>query len=227
MQTMLSYCKFFVKLAVILLAFSKSTLEAAPKGYYGDQTSFALRELRDTLDTVRHEVNNHEIEIKTYDEKIHNLETIIDSLRQHSTETAQAHKNALMDSSSTLETKINGLETTSKGLVADIKQFKNHANETASTLAQYKKKLSDLEKIIDIQNQNLDHLQTVLKSLTDAFQVKNNLTSSSSMEKVYKVATGDSLEKIARKHQTTVQAIKDLNGLTNNKIIIGQTLKIP
>ncbi len=224
MNNVPSSCRFLLKLAAFLITFS--SLEAAPKRYPDDQTGTALREMRSTLDDLRHEVSNHEVEIKVYDEKIHNLETIIDSLRQQSSDTTQAHKEALKDSSATLEMKLNSLETTTKGLVADLKQFKNHANETASTLAQYKQKISDLEKILEIQNQNLDSLQAALKSLTGVLQVKNNVPLSST-DKTYRVAPGDSLEKIARKHQTTIANIKELNGLTHDRIIVGQNLKVP
>ncbi len=216
-------CKLF-QLAALLILFV-NPLEAAPKRYFEDQTAITMREMRTALDNLRHEISNHETEIKTYDEKLHNLETIIDSLRQQSTEVSQIQKEALKDSSANLEMKINSLETITKGLVADLRQFKNHANETAAALTQYKQKLAELEKILEIQNQNLDNFQTALKSLTDVLQVKSSLSSFS--DKIYKVAPGDSLEKIARRHQTTVQAIKELNGLSNNKIIVGQTLKIP
>lgn len=219
-------CKRWLILAVFLLLTSFPTAEAAAKRYYEDQSSIALREMRATLEDLRHEVNNHESEIKTYENKINNLETIIDTFRQQSNETAAAHKDALQDSSSTLETKINSLETTTKGLVADLKQLKNHANETVSALALYKQKLGDLEKILEIQNQNLDSLQASMKSFADILQVKNS-SSIASSDKTYKVSVGDSLEKIARRQHTTIQSIKELNGLTNDRIIVGQTLKIP
>lgn len=223
--TISTRCKFLIKLAAFFILIA-TPLEAAPKRYYEDPSNVALREMRATLDDLRHEISNHETEIKTYDEKLHNLETIIDSLRQQSTDVAQGHKEALKDSSATLEMKINSLETTTKGLVADLKQFKNHANETASAISQYKQKLTDLEKVLEIQNQNIESLQTAIRSLTDVLQVNNNL-SVSSTGKIYRVASGDSLEKIARKHSTTIQAIKDLNGLTHDRIIVGQTLKMP
>lgn len=224
MHTLITRCKFLL-LAAFLILFT-GPLEAAPKRYNDDQAATAMREMRAMLDDLRHEVGNHEIEIKTYDEKLRNIETIVDSFRQQSSDTAQAHKDALKDSSVSLESKINSLEATTKGLVADLKQFQSHTNETASTLAQYKHKLAELEKILEIQNQNLDSLQTALRSLTDALQVKSSPLASSSA-KTYKVAPGDSLEKIARKNLTTIQTIKELNGLTNDKIIVGQTLKMP
>ena len=43
----------------------------------------------------------------------------------------------------------------------------------------------------------------------------------------YQVVSGDSLYSIARKYNTTVDAIKNLNNLTTNNLSIGQILKIP
>ncbi len=43
----------------------------------------------------------------------------------------------------------------------------------------------------------------------------------------YKVNSGDTLYAIAKKYNTTVNAITTLNNLTSNNLSIGQTLKIP
>ena len=43
----------------------------------------------------------------------------------------------------------------------------------------------------------------------------------------YNVVSGDSLYSIARKFDTSVDAIKELNNLTSNLLSVGQTLKIP
>ena len=43
----------------------------------------------------------------------------------------------------------------------------------------------------------------------------------------YVVKSGDSLARIARTHGTTAQAIKAANGLTNDNIVAGQSLKLP
>ena len=44
---------------------------------------------------------------------------------------------------------------------------------------------------------------------------------------VYHVKGGDSLGKIAKRHGTTVKAIRQLNGLTSDNIRVGQKLKLP
>jgi LysM repeat protein len=43
----------------------------------------------------------------------------------------------------------------------------------------------------------------------------------------YVVKRGDTLGRIARRHGTTVQAIKMANGLTSDRIVVGRTLKLP
>ncbi|MCC7450616.1 MAG: LysM peptidoglycan-binding domain-containing protein [Anaerolineae bacterium] len=45
--------------------------------------------------------------------------------------------------------------------------------------------------------------------------------------RTYTVASGDTLGMIARKFDTTVQALKDANGLTSDALSVGQVLKIP
>ncbi|MGO8929565.1 MAG: LysM peptidoglycan-binding domain-containing protein [Limisphaerales bacterium] len=51
--------------------------------------------------------------------------------------------------------------------------------------------------------------------------------SSSKAQSRYVVKSGDSLGQIARTHRTTVQAIKAANGLTSDRIVAGQNLKLP
>ena len=43
----------------------------------------------------------------------------------------------------------------------------------------------------------------------------------------YVVKRGDTLDRIARSHRTTVQAIKAANGLTSDHIVAGRNLKLP
>jgi len=61
-------------------------------------------------------------------------------------------------------------------------------------------------------------------------RVVSPIASSSSDQEQYveiKVKSGDALEKIARKHGTSVEAIKKANNLTTAKLSVGQILRIP
>lgn len=212
-------------------------LSAVRNRYYDDEQATLVKEMRDSVDDLRHEVNNHESEIRVYDEKLKNLEYIIDSVRDQLMESSQAHKEQLKGNSNNLESKITSIETTIKGLVADLRQFKTHANDSSVALSQYKQKIIELEKIVEQQNQNIDHLHTAVRTLTEALVVKEvapsppkhstNTAEATLPPGTYRVKTGDSLEKIARHNHTTVSAIKELNGLSSDRIVPQQLLKMP
>jgi len=52
-------------------------------------------------------------------------------------------------------------------------------------------------------------------------------TASRSAEISYTVRSGDSLWTIARRHQTTVDDLRQANGLRGSKIYAGQVLEVP
>lgn len=221
----------FVCASAILLA---GQLAAAPRRYQDEDASTAMREMRDSIESLRHEVNNHETEIRQIEQRAENQESTISSLRQQVMDANQANKELVKGSSSSQESKVASLEATNKGLIADITQLRTHANESATVMAQSKQKIVELERLIEQQNQNIDNLQAALRSLMEAMNTTSKTVgsisteaSSSSSDKIYKVKNGDSLEKIARAHNTTVRAIKDLNQLSNDRINVGQTLQMP
>jgi LysM repeat protein len=223
-----------------VVVFSTTTVLAAPRPnsasrqYYDENNAIALKELRDSVDDMRHESNNHELELKMLEEKIANQESIIDSLRQQMTNSNLAQKDLIKGNVSSTETKIEGLDKSIKGLVGDLRILKTHANDTAALLTQYTQRLSVLEKNLEIQNQNLDNMQIAIQSTMEALSIKDSsytmdkgITTSTSGSKTYRVKPGDSLEKIAKASQTTISAIKELNGLSSDRIIVGQKLKLP
>jgi LysM repeat protein len=225
---------YAVCIAAVANVVHSSSLFAVRNRFYDDENVVIIKEVRDSVDDIRHEVNNHESEIRMFDEKLKTLDSIIDSLRDQLHDSSQAHKEQIKGSSATLDTKIAALESLSKGLVADLRQFKSHANDVSTVLAQYKQKISDLEKTVEQQSQNIDHLQAAMRTLMEAFQTKDSGQGKGSSSAVdttasglYRVKAGDSLEKIARNFQTSVSLLKEMNGLNNDRITVGQLLKVP
>ena len=47
------------------------------------------------------------------------------------------------------------------------------------------------------------------------------------VDQLYTVKSGDTLTKIAQAHGTTIKAIRALNQLTSDQLIVGKTLKLP
>lgn len=223
--------KVFFSLCGILIC-AAFIVEAAPKRYaYEEENLIVLKELRDGFDDMRHEVNNHESELRVFDEKLATIEQTIESLRSQVAESIALSKDLVKENGVNMELKLNSLDSTVKGMISDLKQFKGHANDSSSAFAQYKLKLLEMEKLIESQNRNIENLQSALKSVMDAIQVRSGLdkvaASDDSSSKTYRVKSGDSLEKIARAQGTTIQVLKDLNNLANDRINIGQVLKLP
>lgn len=221
-------------LAVFLIASQIQSAFAAPKRYdYAAEANTALKEMRDTIDDMRHEANNRDSEMRVLDEKFSTHQAALDSLRQQFQDGIQANKESVKDAIANLEAKISSLEIASKGLVADLKQLKTHANDSGSVLEQVEARFAKIEKMVEVQNKNLTNLETAMSSMMDAIQIKETPKERVSSKAVamkgitYKVKSGDSLEKIAKAHGTTIKILKELNNLSSDKIIVGQSLEIP
>ena len=75
---------------------------------------------------------------------------------------------------------------------------------------------------------NLNNLSSNSLSIGQILKIQSSEKETSSNNYLnYKVVSGDSLYSIAKKYNTTVNAIKSLNNLTSNLLQIGQILKIP
>lgn len=207
-----------MKYLMLALLAASFFLNAAPRRY-DDDIWIRIKEIGDTTDDLRREIQNQESEMKTLYEKANTQEDRLDHVQKELRETHQSQKEQLKNHAGTLESKIASLESAQKGLIADVKQIKVHANETDELLKAYRDKISELERSVAAMQSALGHLMDMVKT-TSGVIVEGGV-------KFYQVKSGDSLEKIARANKTTIKAIKELNGLTKDQITIGQILKIP
>lgn len=195
---------------------------------YEEDKSVVLREILDGLEELRHEVRNHETEIRTFDEKFKNQEDILDSMRQQTADSIKTVKEALKNQTSAVEARLSGHDSASKGLSSDLR---TQAQDTATILSDYKARILDLEKSLEIQNRNIDNLQHAVRALADALQTKDVETvavaSTNNAGKIYRVKPGDSLGTIAKQNSTSVKKLKELNNLSSDQIIVGQKLQLP
>jgi LysM repeat protein len=150
-------------------------------------------------DKHNHSSTLHEIQIELADlrHKVNNSLVEIQILEEGS-------KN---DSTTSLEKRLTLLEQ---------KQAK-----LSNSLSEYSSKMLAIENAIDAQKKiltELNNLKSTIGLLANSLEKTDSQT--------YKVKPGDSLEKIARLHKTTVSYLKEINNLSSNKIMIGQELKI-
>lgn len=183
-----------------------------------------------TLQNLSYSVHNQDQEIAALKQKIQNQEAIIDSMHTEVTQLIKAAKESQKNSGEKVDGRLKGMEKNLEKLVTDLKQFKKHANDSASSFSQIEKKLKEQEEISTLQAQQIKDLEAALRSLANAMQLKTSSADkkvSAASGELYKVKAGDSLEKIAKDHGTTIEAIKKENNLSKDTIFPGQKLSIP
>lgn len=167
----------------------------------------ALEEVRIALLDVRQAFSAQQMDIQLLDEKMNKL------------------KPSATTSTRDLEKRIQQLEKATDTIRQDLHQLSTHANQTTSSLVDYRSQINALDALVKKQNERLSEI-VKLKSTLDSISKAIGATPAPS-SKVHKVRSGDSLDKIARRYNTTVDGLKRENGLSSNTILIGQELKIP
>lgn len=126
--------------------------------------------------------------------------------------------------SPSLETRVAELEKMQEKIRADLHEISSHANETSKLFVEYRTQMQILDKRIKEQQEKLHEiadLKSTLHSISKAIQPP------ASSYKTHRVSSGESLNKIAQKYNTSVEELKRINALSTNTIITGQELKIP
>lgn len=199
----------------------------------------ALNQVRMRLSELKISVNNHESEIRTFENKLNNQELAFEHLRENLVDQLQNNQSFVKASRLMAEDQFQAQEKINKhqenilnGIVGDLRQLSAQAQETSQVLTQYKQKITDIENLMNTERLHLQHIEETLQTMMELIQIKNDAKKSSSVVsaqcRTYKVQSGDVLEKIARLHQVPVQLIRDSNPqIVNDRIFVGQTLTIP
>ena len=80
---------------------------------------------------------------------------------------------------------------------------------------------------VKLNNNLLDYAEGVVKAVSEYIGVPYTLPNSEELGDVYVVKAGDTLYSIARKFNTTVNELVNINNLTSTILSIGQELKLP
>jgi LysM repeat protein len=195
----------------------------------------AKSSLERTLHNIKYSQETLEQELARLDQKIQNQDLVLESTRDEVTSLLKACRESQKSLSSSQDSRLKALDKNIEKLIQDLKQFKTHANETSTFQSGLQKKLQGIDEIVRLQGEQLQDLEKAMRSLALAISskpladTKNDKKEQGTANKVktYRVKSGDSLEKIAKDQGITVQALKEINALPNDKIISGQELKIP
>ncbi len=204
---------------LILLVVSMSPL-------YSRDNDAAIDEVRLGLSDLKHAMHTYQVDLKILEEKLSKQEA---SLKALNAPKSLVKATGVEEKLLVLEKKIADIERIQERTVADLRSLSTHANTTSSSLVQYRDKIHELELTAADVKQKLAEvvkLKGTLSSLSKAMQ-KPDAVATEHAFGTYKVKSGDNLEKIAKHENTTVEYLKKINHLENDKICIGQILKTP
>lgn len=135
-------------------------------------------------------------------------------------------------------TPLTSYESSSDAALFDqsLESHSKYTIQKGDTLGKIAKQLHvSLQDLLQLNNLTIDSKITTGKTLLVPEKallpsLAETATTNSSQEhdlKTHKVVSGDSLSTIAHRYKTNIQALKQLNNLKSNVIIVGQSLKIP
>ncbi len=182
------------------------------------QMELSLHKVRTELEDIKHNLNSYEVEHNVLEGKLIAQEQVLAALKKEFSEQNLAKLESIVEENLNLEKKLQQLSKKQEKIINDIRQLSTHANDTTTALSQYKERIAQFEKTLQMQNE-------VLQSASKLKEEQVALTSPKG--KKYVVRSGDSLEKIARDHRLTVEQLKHHNNLSNDMIVVDQELQIP
>lgn len=181
------------------------------------RSDMSMDEIRLELADVKHDLKSAQVELNLLDERIKKQGSSPSSSVKPVSDTHAGNSQV-----SQLERRIAHLEKLVEMTTNDLRNLSSHTNQVLAKVNSIEQEVTSHEKRLD----EVVKLKGTLTSLSHAIG-QNSSSAPMSSNKTYKVKAGDSLEKIARNQKTSIASIKNLNNLKNDKIVVGQELRIP
>lgn len=211
-------------LPIILAAASSCTSINSSSGKgEKQQIEVSLHKLRTDIEELKHDLNTQQMQLGIYEGKLVHVDDVIDSLKIESNEKQKSTLEELEYHIAAIEKKLETYEARQKEIIADLSQLETHANHTIKALSQYKEKIKEFEQMLSFHDEVINEVSQLKRHLNHTAKISSE---GRSLEN-YTVKSGDSLQRIARHYNTSIDDIKRLNGLKDDLIIVGQELTVP
>jgi len=178
------------------------------------QRDAAFHEMRSDIGDLKHSLQACRTELQILQDRILDQE--------NHTKTAlrkQQQSEQLQSQIASIERKMLAMEKSLERFSGDLRGLNKHAEQTNLSLASFKEKVLTCQKELATVNQ----LKSTLTQISHAIESRSAKQPRSSS---YKVKPGDTLEKIARSHNISTTALKRINNISQDKILVGQELKV-
>ncbi|MEM7175010.1 MAG: LysM peptidoglycan-binding domain-containing protein [Chlamydiota bacterium] len=212
--------RFSHPLALLLFVscFSGCSLITSSPKEEKHQLELSLHKVRTDVEELKHDLNTYEIEHHILEGKLIDQGQIAATLKDQVAHLKQGKLQSFLDQLEHLNEKLQDLSVKQEQIAHDIRQLSSHANGTTTALSQYKMKIAEIETAMKFQQNQLQEI-IALKAKIAALAAEP--------ADVYVVKSGDSLGKIARQFNFSVEEIKEYNQLLNDRIMPGQKIKLP
>lgn len=211
-----------MRLFLSLLTVLSCALPVFARPQSGLYTNPELDELRIELDDLKHALKTVQIDLGLLDERFKKQDSSLSPFRGQAQGKDAGQLSSLTAQVNALERKVSGLEKTLEKAANDLRAL-------SAASAQVLNKIQEVEQNLSSHEKRLDEVAKLKGTLTSISKAIGQHPSSEapSSTKTYRVKAGDTLEKIARMHRISVEIIRKLNHLTNDKIVVGQELRLP
>lgn len=185
------------------------------------QMDLSVREMRSQVEELKYQLNKYEVELQIVESKADSQTASLNQVRQDLSRIGKADQSLIENSFALYDKRIEKLEMLEQTLKRDMVKLKEHTSEVLDSLAQFKTKIDNNEKQVTDQKRYIDHLRTSLEILMK--HADNTVEINGTY---YIVKPADTLAKIAKENDTTIDKIKDLNNISADLIVVGQKLRV-
>lgn len=185
------------------------------------KADLALREMRSQIEDFKYQLNKYEVELQIVEGKADSQGSTLNQVRQDLSKLNENDRGLVESTFALYDKKIEKLEGMEENLKKDLLLLKEHTQEFITSLSQFKQKIDSNESQISDQKRFIEHLRTSLEA------VMKYVEGPKGGDGVYYVVQpGDSLERIAKENQSSIEQLKDLNHITSDLIVVGQKLRL-
>lgn len=177
-------------------------------------------------DDSAHRIKNCEIEIDMLKNNLQSQEEGREKLYREMEESLATVKRYLKEAESNSNEPKQKMSKTMQGLENDFSTLKNHVNQLSSKINDLNSTIASLKKELAGHTASLKSMDEAITLLSKAISPGSTPKRSIPKEGKYIVQSGDSLEKIAKKHGLTTGQLKERNHLSSSVIRVGQELDV-
>lgn len=189
------------------------------------QASLAMRQVKSDQEDIKYQLSSLEIELQVLEGKIVGQEADLNDIRHKFLENSQLHRTHVDDRLTEIDNKLTSLQNSEAKNKVDVTQLRKQTDDMYESLVQFKSKIDANEQLLQQQTRYIESLKGTVSTLIKLVEEKQPLLPTNAI--MYTVRPGDSLQRIAKEHETTVDHLKALNHLSSDLIVVGQKLQLP